>query len=267
MFGTLGVLLLISLIGFVATSLVTLASTTQSIAALHGETLTVRETIRRAFSRLFALIGVYLAMAGATILAFVAVMFVVILLVLLLGLLAAGIGELFVDPSIGGPDSLPFAIGFVLLIICLYALAIVLFMAPIVYLYSRWRAVVPAMIAEDLGPLSALGRSWQLSQGSVWRSIFFTILLFVVSTMVVGIPVSILQSAGSIIGLLNTSLGGLLYAASIGLSFIVSVVWQPFAAVASVIFYYDLRVRRESYDLELRVSQLESQVAGASAQP
>jgi membrane-anchored glycerophosphoryl diester phosphodiesterase (GDPDase) len=154
----------------------------------------------------------------------------------------------------------------VLLIACLYVFLLALFFAPMLYLYARWFVAIPALLAEDLGPVAALRRSWQLSRDSIWRNIFYVVLLFIISSVVLGLPLTILQSVGSIFGAINASVGGLLYAVSIGLGFIVSIIWQPFAAVAAVLLYYDLRVRHESYDLQLRVEQLESQTAGAPAQ-
>jgi hypothetical protein len=47
---------------------------------------------------------------------------------------------------------------------------------------------------------------------------------------------------------------------SSGLGIIGGVLWAPLAAVAVVLLYYDLRVRKESYDLALRVERLEAEV-------
>jgi hypothetical protein len=45
-----------------------------------------------------------------------------------------------------------------------------------------------------------------------------------------------------------------------GLGSVLGVLWQPINVAAIVLLYYDLRVRKEGYDLALRVDQLEAQV-------
>ena len=40
-----------------------------------------------------------------------------------------------------------------------------------------------------------------------------------------------------------------------------SIIFFPFKIGTTVLLYYDLRIRKESYDLELRVADLEEQVS------
>jgi hypothetical protein len=44
-----------------------------------------------------------------------------------------------------------------------------------------------------------------------------------------------------------------------GLGQIMSIIWLPMQSAALVLLYYDLRVRGESYDLALRIEQMEGQ--------
>ncbi len=45
-----------------------------------------------------------------------------------------------------------------------------------------------------------------------------------------------------------------------GLSYLVNMLWYPFLALTLVCVYYDLRVRKENLDLDLRIQALEMAV-------
>ena len=44
------------------------------------------------------------------------------------------------------------------------------------------------------------------------------------------------------------------------ISAILPLLWQPIQMAAQVMLYHDLRIRNESYDLEMQISQLEAEV-------
>jgi hypothetical protein len=136
-------------------------------------------------------------------------------------------------------------IGFVLLVIP----GLAVFCAAI-YLGVRWSLVVAAMMAEDIGPIRGLGRSWNLVRGSWWRT--FGILL------VVGILQTIISYAlfilfGLIAAVFST---GDFQAALVQVgSTLLSAVVSPITTIAVVLLYFDLRVRREGLDLDQLAQQ------------
>jgi hypothetical protein len=110
--------------------------------------------------------------------------------------------------------------------------------------------VVAAMMAEDIGPIRGLGRSWNLVRGSWWRT--FGILL------VVGILQTIISYAlfilfGLIAAVFST---GDFQAALVQVgSTLLSAVVSPITTIAVVLLYFDLRVRREGLDLDQLAQQ------------
>jgi hypothetical protein len=136
-------------------------------------------------------------------------------------------------------------IGFVLLIIP----GLAVFCAA-VYLVVRWSLVVAAMMAEDIGPIRGLGRSWNLVSGSWWRT--FGILL------IVGILQSIISYALLILFTLFADIfsAGDFRAALVSVgSTLLSALVSPITTIAVVLLYFDLRVRKEGLDLDQLAQQ------------
>src|SRR5690606_22645735 len=105
----------------------------------------------------------------------------------------------------------------------------------------------PGIIAEQLGPIASLQRSWELTQRGVWRIIGYVVLLGVLNMFVLASPVWLIQLLLSLVPLPAEVFLGISTAAGS----IISIIWQPLYAIAIVLLYYDLRVRHESYDLTL----------------
>jgi hypothetical protein len=119
-----------------------------------------------------------------------------------------------------------------------------------VYFLVRWSLVVATMMAEDVGPIRGLGRSWSLVSGSWWRT--FGILL------IVGILQSIISYALLILFTLFAdifSTGDFRSAlVSVG-STLLSALVSPITTIAVVLLYFDLRVRKEGLDLDQLAQQ------------
>ena len=115
-------------------------------------------------------------------------------------------------------------------------------------------AVFPVVVLEGRGPLEAMSRSRQLSDGG-WGRIFLTYLLVIAITSVPGVALYALL----VMGMLGvTVLGSGSEAALIGLmvvyqllSLLVSAATTPFLVIGTVLLYYDARIRKEALDLEL----------------
>ena len=237
-------------------SLAQLAMTTQSIAALRGETLSLGGSIRAGFRRLLPYVGLnivqWLAIFGAMIVAYIPLFCVAFTLSL-------GIGVGLGDES--APAAAAAAGG--MAIIAVGCLTVVGVFAPMVYLLARWLVAMPSLV-NGAGPVEALRESWRLTKGNVWRAVLYTFLLYVLSLIVTGLPSTALQ------WLITLTLGprqlALATALSQGVGSIISVLWLPVYVAGLVLLYYDLRVRHEGYDLALRIEQLEAEV-NATARP
>ncbi len=154
--------------------------------------------------------------------------------------------------------SIILGIGLIIVLIVGYLLLIVLLLAPTAYFMGRWLAAVPTLLIEGMGPLTALQRSWALTKGRVWRSLIFIVLLTLISAIVIGLPVVFMQQIAII---LMPSQLALITVISTSVSYLLNLFYQPFYATGIVLFYYDLRVRAEAYDVALRVAALEAELA------
>jgi hypothetical protein len=136
-------------------------------------------------------------------------------------------------------------IGFVLLILPGFAV-----FCGAVYLAVRWSLVLAAMMAEDIGPIRGLGRSWNLVSGSWWRS--FGILLIVwVMWLVISYGLLILFTV--IAALFST---GDFQAAVVQVAgTVLGAVLTPIWSIAITLLYFDLRVRKEGLDLDQLAKQ------------
>jgi len=136
-------------------------------------------------------------------------------------------------------------IGFVLLV--LPGLAV--FCAAI-YLAVRWTLTVAAMMAEDIGPIRGLGRSWNLVSGSWWRTFGILLIVGILQTI---ISYGLFILFGVIAALFSTGdfqaavvqVGGTLLTALV----------SPITTIAITLLYFDLRVRKEGLDLDQLAQQ------------
>ncbi|MEX1019900.1 MAG: glycerophosphoryl diester phosphodiesterase membrane domain-containing protein [Litorilinea sp.] len=252
-----GVIFFVAILSGLVSGMVNLAVSVHGLRFYEGETLTVVEGLRRALPRLWHVVLLYIVQFSALIAVVMVVAVVVILLVMLVGLAVGGAAMfLFQDSEVGGPLA---AVGLVILFICGYLFLLALMGLPVLYLSARWIVAVPALVNEGLGPVAALRRSWQLSKGSTMRTVLYLFLLFVLSSLVVSIPLAVIQQILLILPIpVNVSLG-----LSTALGSLFNIVWQPLYAIGLVLLYYDLRVRRESYDVARRIDQLEQEVGAA----
>ena len=258
-----GWMLALLLISLIANSLVTLAATDHVLRFFKGSELTFRQGLYTALVRFFPLAGLYLTRAFAIVAVTVVMMVALGLIFVLIGLLIGGGAVLLGNADLSNVGTVG-VIGFTLLMMCGYFVALILLFIPAIYLSARWVVAIPAMIDEQLGPLQALSRSWKLSAQNVWRCAGYVILLSLLSALVISLPISVIQQL--VLALLPLPVE-ITVAITSALGWILNIVWQPLYAAGVVLLYYDLRVRRESYDLALRVEQLEAEVHAELAQP
>jgi hypothetical protein len=128
----------------------------------------------------------------------------------------------------------------------------------VIWVLIRWSVAIPALFAEGIGPVKALGRSWNLVRDNWWRTLG---ILFIV-----GIMVSLIQTALAVLfggitavvpGLSDDIRAGLLTTVTTVVDALVGAI-QP---IAIIMLYLDLRVRKEGLDLD----QLARQAAPPAA--
>jgi hypothetical protein len=127
------------------------------------------------------------------------------------------------------------------------ATALSLLCLPVgIWLLVRFSVAVPALIAEQAGPVRALGRSWALSEGGWWRTFGLLAVLYLIA-YVVGSVLGLFGLPLLLVPFLPSMVRGALYVAVSGLS---GALVLPLTSIAVALLYVDLRVRREAYDLD-----------------
>ena len=152
-------------------------------------------------------------------------------------------------------------VGFVTMV-ALFGAAIALFV-PAIWLGVSWSVAFPVMIAEGERGTNALRRSFRLVRGRWWQVLGALALAFMFQAfvgLVLGIPLGFLMAtwdSNSVAALVLTTV----------VSVASSVITTPFMSAVLVLIYFDLRVRKEGFDLQL-LSQgvgIESAVLSPSA--
>jgi hypothetical protein len=143
--------------------------------------------------------------------------------------------------------ALAIGLGFILLVIPSFILAVGLAVA------------IPAVVLEPGRSASAaLSRSWELTRGSRWRILGLGITLFVL----LYVPVVAISGLVAVLIPRDTAagLGASSTAAIVGLAIggVVQLFIYPLFYCVLTVTYYDLRVRKEGFDLELLASSLQT---------
>ncbi len=119
-----------------------------------------------------------------------------------------------------------------------------LFIVPGVILLSGLLLSAVALVLEQpLSSSAAMSRSWQLTsgfRGKVALTFFVAYLLLLVPTVAIGVLVGLMTFAGGHPQLVSMILVAVL-----------AVFVYPYLYVVVTVLYYDLRVRKEGFDLEL----------------
>jgi hypothetical protein len=139
-------------------------------------------------------------------------------------------------------------------------LGFILFIIPGLILLAMFFAVHPAVVLEGRGPISAMGRSRDLSRGARMRILGIVVVAWIITMLpaiamwtVAGVSAGMGALAGELVlGTGNLWLQGLLQAAGL----IISAVTAPFLILVTVLLYYDRRARTEAPDLEAAADAL-----------
>ena len=215
---------------------------------LHGRPLAVRAAVGQGLRRLLAYLGLSIAESSVYL-----VLFVLLLFPVLSGLDSTGlsfhelrhtfmamldqgeVNNLFTLLAEAVPVGLGYcSLGFVIMIL-------------FIYLSSRWLVAQAALMVEETGPLDSLGRSWQLSQGFVMRTVGYTFLLAIAMGLVGGLTGQLIEFA--LVRLLPAIDTSSRLGLSSTITYLLSILTTPFYICAVVLYYFDLRVRKEKYDL------------------
>ena len=135
--------------------------------------------------------------------------------------------------------------------------AFICLIIPGIYVMCRLVVCVPAALVENIGPRASLDRSFELTRDNAGRAFLILLLYFALTyaaialfvlpfTIMMGIMVAknhpeMLRSWMALIQI-GTTLATVLVA--------------PVLTIASAVLYYDLRIRKEAFDLQMMMNPL-----------
>jgi hypothetical protein len=167
----------------------------------------------------------------------------------------AGVMDSFsrVKGQILGVVGLSLSVGFLVGLACLALIV------PGILLAIRWSLAVPVKVLEDKGVGDSMSRSSQLTEGNRGR-VFVIWLLFIVLSIGVSMllqwPVQLAAGASGTLALQHSTIGWRV--ASLVATFISECLVGPLATIAFSLVYYDERVRKEAFDLQLMMTTLDA---------
>lgn len=220
-------------------------ATVRAVAAVHlGFPIKILEAYRSLKGKVWRIIGVFVCMGLLASLAVIGGSLLVLILILVLRTLS------LVEPGRLG-QVFALIVGFgTILIIGISAMVV----------WVRYALAIACCVVEDLGVIKSIKRSAALSKGSRFR-IFLIYLVFVIVAFLLGAALGALAGGfGTLIPNLTARLI-LIYLAS----FIAGVLTGPLATIGIALVYYDERVRKEAFDLQLMMSSLDPPAASAAA--
>ncbi|MDR0842878.1 MAG: glycerophosphoryl diester phosphodiesterase membrane domain-containing protein [Acidobacteriota bacterium] len=134
----------------------------------------------------------------------------------------------------------------------------ILLIVPGVIWMTAWSLAIPSVVMENMTPIDAMKRSWALTKDGRGRillaMILVGILIFIISLVcqvpgmaMAGLAGMVNMGAASVVSQIVLQIG----------TFIANCVTVPLLAIAMSLIYYDQRVRKEGFDLQVMLSSLE----------
>jgi hypothetical protein len=169
----------------------------------------------------------------------------------------AGVMDSFsrVKGEIFGVIGLSLAVGALIVLGCMALIV------PGIMLAIRWSLAVPVKILEGTDVGGAMSRSSQLTRGSRGRIFVIWFLVIVLSfalSFALRWPIEVAAGVKSIAGLQHATAG--YRVAALLASFIAQCLVGPLATIVFSLLYYDERVRKEAFDLQLMMQALDAPV-------
>lgn len=231
------------LVYFLATILTTILSAIVSVFQVGalavviserylGHTITIRQAYSHTFKRWFSLL----------------------LAIIIVGLLDLALLTVFFVPffalvfgTAGSGSSQDMLAGIFILCACLLFIPALL---VLVYLNVHWIFVTQAIVLENYNSTGGMGRSWRLVKGTFWRVLGFSIILSILVGLFSAGPIYLVSFLSFVLP--SVVLAGVLNSV---IQTAVQILVTPIQFAAITLLYYDLRIRKEGFDLQLQLQQ------------
>jgi len=145
-------------------------------------------------------------------------------------------------------------------------IAFICLIIPGVYVACRLITCIPAALLENLGPRESLERSFALTKDNAGRSfviyllyfaIFYAMFFLFAFPFMLALAVSVKNPAMVTMWTMFMQVG----------SSLATILVTPIFTIASTVFYYDLRVRKEAFDLQIMMNPNEAALPASTGLP
>jgi hypothetical protein len=231
---------------------IAMGATTFAVSEVHlGRTITVREAYQRLRGRIGRIFLLTFALGFRW---FIAMSLGIAGFALVFGLSAAA------TAAIG---RVGVVLGVLTGFIGLLAMAVLM-----AWYFLRFGVCTPALLLENLTATQALRRSASLTKGNILRVFAVGILTWLVSTTVAATLQGPFAVAAMVMALKTHAPAPFWLSALSALSGgIGTAITAPLVMLGIVLLYYDIRVRKEGFDLQLMMAALDGQSPDLSSQP
>lgn len=224
-----------------------LGAATYALSEVYlGRTTTIRGSYNVVYTKLWRILKAIFAILVRSIGAFVVVIFV-------LAMMTAGLAPM------------PQSMLWVKLLVGLFAiLGFILSGVLAIVFLVRYSVAVPALVIENLSTRQALKRSVELTKGYLWRLLVVGMLMTLINMVVVSLFQAPFTVAALVLTVKGARPGLFLTIPSLLLGGVGSAAIGSLFMISYAIAYYDLRVRKEGFDLQLMMSQFDNSASRGS---
>ncbi|NJO07805.1 MAG: hypothetical protein HC876_21055 [Chloroflexaceae bacterium] len=155
-----------------------------------------------------------------------------------------------VTAGTGGSGAGAAVLGLMIMLVLLVGVVFVIVMSLFVFAVFLFSTQV--IVIEGYGPIGALRRSWNLVTGSFWRVVGILVVTWLLVGVLQWLPAYVVQLVLQILFSAPEEFFMLQSFSTIA-NYVILIVFLPIQMTALTLLYYDVRVRKEGLDLELKV--------------
>lgn len=251
--------------GFVITMIIFMVAAIVIFSVVHGATAyalsevhlgwqtTIINSFRSLRGKVWRLVDVVISVA----LRIMGVVFLMMFAVMIpIGLFGGAMGGL------GKPDP-------VFIILFLLFMLVAMLGAAVLgcFLMMRYALSVPALVLENITARQAIRRSVALAKGNFWRIFLVFVLMYLISMSIISIFQGPFWVAMIVIGIRHGVMPFWLEVPMTIAGGVGGAISGPLMVIALTLVYFDARVRKEGFDLQLMMANLQQDRPGSAMPP
>lgn len=122
-----------------------------------------------------------------------------------------------------------------------------LYIPAMFFLSTKWSLAAPSIVTEDIGSSEGLKRSWNLTEGNFWRVVGTSFAASLLVILITALPTYFFTFLFTALDLQYKTI----QIFNLFIEQLATTLALPFSVAATVLIYYDLRIRKEGFDLQV----------------